>query len=648
MDLSKLSDDDLKAIAKGDMTAVSDEGLRMLAPPKSQGFARDYSMGAYRSLKNLYGLPVEGLNAIQKMVTPKPFEYGPAENQQQFGQTPSPFWGTSQDIESGLQRQGIDPESAPRNFAGMLGEYTVPTGLFGKVGTEVVSGILPAVGGYVARQVAPDSTLAEMLGAITPAALKHGGSGLLRRAVRSDPAAMRENLSRASDIGAPMTVGTASKSQPLLALEKMVSSIPGGVTPFRKSGEQASVAMRTKLAEIAGGEADDILKAGRVVDEGLFGDVTGWAARTGAKRNALYNKVDQLIPSNTLVNVDNAYNYSLIGNKGVQNADAISQGQLIDKEISAMMEQLAADRAANNGALPYEAVKRLRTKVGDLLGDRELISTERRKMLGEFYEALSQDMRQAATDRGPDALKTFERANRYHRARVKRLEDFYTGLDKKVKAEDIWNLAMGDKPRSASQVSAVRKGLTPTEWEYTRRTLISRMGRPTASMATESGAGFSAQTFLTNYEHMKRNGTADAVFGRGQFRKDMDNVAKFASDIREGSQVLANPSGTAALGLGASILYGAMSMGIGAAVTGSSLGGLVGMAGGVGMNNAVARQLNNPKFVHWLAQSNKMPMREIPNHVTRLTKIAANDPELLEVLPEYLDRVNVLLDQYSQ
>jgi hypothetical protein len=152
-------------------------------------------------------------------------------------------------------------------------------------------------------------------------------------------------------------------------------------------------------------------------------------------------------------------------------------------------------------------------------------------------------------------------------------------------------------------------------------------------------------TFLTNYEKAKRNGVATAIFGTGQFRKDLDDVAKYTSNLKGAADILANPSGTAARGLTGSVLFGALGL-PGAAATGLALGGgagaVAGAAVGLGSigtavlaNRKIAKMLNSPEFVHWLAQSTRVPQARLPGHIARLTTIAQNDPEMAEILADY-------------
>jgi hypothetical protein len=308
----------------------------------------------------------------------------------------------------------------------------------------------------------------------------------------------------------------------------------------------------------------------------------------------------------------------------------------IDPKVQSHFDDLATDLQANNGAVPYEAIKRLRTEVGDMLGDPELIGSSRRTLLKDFYSALSKDMESAANQAG--AGKEFARANTYHKARIARIEDFYTTLNKKVTPEDVWTAAIGDSPKSASRISAVRKALTPAEWDYVKKTVITRMGEPVASAAREGADNFSANTFLTNYERMKKTGTINSIFGQGNYRQDLDKVAKYASTLKSSADVLSNPSGTAGLGLTASVYFGALGMAATQAAVGGTPAGLVGITGGTIGNAAIARLLNNQKFIHWLARSTQVPpvgAYDIPNNLKRLAIIANNDDQFSEDVADY-------------
>jgi hypothetical protein len=400
--------------------------------------------------------------------------------------------------------------------------------------------------------------------------------------------------------------------------------------------------LRSRVERIIGGEADDIAKAGRTIDRGLFGD-GGFVSRFKAKSNSLYGAMDAKVPPQTPVPASNTYQYLSSSNKGVAGAPEMSTRMFVDDALQADADAFFADIHTNGGSIPYAALKKFRTRVGDALADPDLIGSEQRATMKRLYASLTDDMADVAQRNG--AQKEFKRANDYYSAGTKRIEDFFESVDKKVSGEDAYKALLGDNPQSATKILTLKKSLTPDEWNYVRRTFITRMGKPVASAATEGGPGFAPSTFLTNYEKAKKNGVANAVFGSGQFRKDIDDVAKYTSNLKASADILANPSGTAARGLTASVLFYALGLGpstVAAVAMGGGTGAVTGavMAGaGIGgatlANRSLAKALNDPKFVNWLATSTRISPARLPGHIGRLATIGANDPEMASFLADY-------------
>jgi hypothetical protein len=650
-DLARLEKALVAADAAGDTAAaqqIAAEIRRVRSQPVAepqqapQGAFRDFAAGTNRGLAGLAGLPVDAVTGALNAFLPEQ------------AQIRSPFGG-AESIERGLSAVGINSKG-PRNFPGIAGEYlaTAPlTGAFtaaraglgvaGGVAKEGLSGLLAAGGGYAASQAFPGNPLAEMAGALTPGAMRAGLAAVARPVVRGVPAqTVREGVDLANRVGAPVTAAAAVPSKPVQAMAGASSAVPGGVSIFKQAGDDAAAALRQRVSTIVGGEADDVARAGRTVSRGLFDD-GGFVSRFKAKGNQLYSAMDAKIPANTPVPASNTYTYLNSANKGVQGAPNMSARMFVDDALQQNADAFFKDIYDNGGSIPYEALKKFRTQIGDALADPDLIGSEQRATLKKLYGALSEDMADIAARKG--ATKEFDRANKYYAAGTKRIEDFFESLDRKVSGEDIYKAVLGDNPQSATKILTLKKSLTPDEWNYVRRTFVTRMGRPVASAASEAGTGFSPVTFLTNYEKAKRNGVATAIFGTGQFRKDLDDVAKYTSNLKGAADILANPSGTAARGLTGSVLFGALGL-PGAAATGLALGGgagaVAGAAVGLGSigtavlaNRKIAKMLNSPEFVHWLAQSTRVPPARMPGHIARLTTIAQNDPEMAEILADY-------------
>ncbi|MGG2362087.1 hypothetical protein ACE4Z5_24220, partial [Salmonella enterica] len=110
-------------------------------------------------------------------------------------------------------------------------------------------------------------------------------------------------------------------------------------------------------------------------------------------------------------------------------------------QLRGILDALVQD--AQRGPIPYQAVAALRSKIGRQLNDRVAVSDIPRAELEAVYGALSQDMRATAERAGPEALAAFDRANRFYRAGMQRVEGV---IDRVVKAnapERAYAFAMG-------------------------------------------------------------------------------------------------------------------------------------------------------------------------------------------------------------
>lgn len=105
----------------------------------------------------------------------------------------------------------------------------------------------------------------------------------------------------------------------------------------------------------------------------------------------------------------------------------------------------------------------------------------------------------------------------------------------------------------------------------------------------------------------------------------MDQVAKVAANLREGSQVFRNPSGTSQ-----ATNQAAAAGGLALAVVTGNMGAAGAIGSGMAGANLSARLLTNPRFVRWLARTTKMPAGAYGSAVNSLAATAkeTGDPDL--------------------
>ena len=151
-----------------------------------------------------------------------------------------------------------------------------------------------------------------------------------------------------------------------------------------------------------------------------------------------------------------------------------------------------------------------------------------------------------ATNAGPQALAAFTRANNHYRAGIKRVDDFLQRIAGKVSPEDVFKAATRGA-EGATTIRSIRRSLKPEEWDVVASTVLRRLGKATPGQQDELGEVFSVERFLTNWNRLPKE-SRDALFKGGnldRYARDLDAIAATAARIREGSRVLANPSGTA-------------------------------------------------------------------------------------------------------
>lgn len=306
-----------------------------------------------------------------------------------------------------------------------------------------------------------------------------------------------------------------------------------------------------------------------------------------------------------------------------QDATTIAQSKIPQiNDAKTQIDQLQQIVDASNGKLPYQAVKQLRTLVGDQLSDWTMTSDVPRSKWKALYGALSSDMEGAAQEAGPEATAALNRANNYTRAGMQRLDVLSSVIDKNGGPEAVYKAVTAGTKEGATTLRAVMQSLPDDAQKTLSATVLRRLGVAKAGVQDDSGGVFSTETFLTNWNTMSPQAKS-ALFDRQgpAFRQNMDQIAKVASNLRDGSSVFKNPSGTgqavaqttAAATFITSLLTG--NFGAAGAVAGTVVGA-----------NLSARLLTNPNAVKWLAEATKAPASAVPSLLNRAAQ--SGDPDL--------------------
>lgn len=367
------------------------------------------------------------------------------------------------------------------------------------------------------------------------------------------------------------------------------------------------------------------------------------AGRFSAMANDQANRVNKWVPVPGMPRVTGRYSPfpDRVGEAQSAAGEATGIARTRSAQIRAT-DDVIADLTSlveeQNGRLPYTAIKQLRTLVGTELADAGPLSDVPRSKWKALYGALSADMEAAAEAAGPKAVRDLKRANGYHRAGMRRMDYIESVIDRHGGPEAVFRATTAGTKEGATTLRAVMQSLPPDAQKSVSATVLRRLGRAAAGSQDDIGSQFSTERFLTNWNNLSTPAKAVLFdrYGKG-FRQDMDQVAKVAANLREGSQVFRNPSGTA----GAAAQTSAAAGFVAALVSGQPAVAAA-IAGGVAGAGVTARLMTSPSVVSWLAKGTLAPRSAMPALLAQAAR--SNDSDLRE-LAQYLEQTTEANEQ---
>jgi len=497
---------------------------------------------------------------------------------------------------------------------------------------QALSGIAGATGASLAEEAGAGpigQATAGIAGSLAPSVAPLSGAGL--RAVGRAGATqeqIRKNIETFAQAGTTPSAGQATGKTVIQGLESSMGRIPGsiGVMRGKAVSQQAEVGEKVKQMAEELSRVKEPTVAGAGIQRGVE-DV--FIPRARAIESGLYNRLDESIPKFKPVKAKNTYAALEELSRPIEGAPALSRNQmLISQEITALKNDLESDLLNAQGDIPFSALKGLRSRIGEKLSSVNLLSNVPQGAYKRIYGAISDDLKEAAKESGPDALTALSRANKYTKALHERT-DKLQGFINKNEPERIYRAAFEGTELGATRLRAVMQSLPKPEQKAVASAFISKMGKALPGQQDELGDVFSTERFLTNWNKLSPE-SKQVLFNRfgSRYRSNMDKIAETAAKIREGSKILANPSGTAAAGVQPATLAV-----IATAIAGGQYKLLAGLLGASALSRASAKAFTNPKYVNWLAQNSNIPTEAIPGAIATLSNIAKedNDPDLAQI-----------------
>jgi hypothetical protein len=427
--------------------------------------------------------------------------------------------------------------------------------------------------------------LSELAGGIGPSLVTTLPQMALRAIVRGGAAGQQVMQAAIDDFkaaGTTPTIGQATQRPVWRGVESILAKLPGssGVMTNKAAAQGQELGLNvTNLADTLSPRMD-ATRAGQSIERG----VGQFAQNVGAQRKALYWQADQHIPPNTPMQLPNTQQTLGRLTTPTPGAEATTAGE-VNPKISQLAQNVSTDMAS--GSMPYSAAQAVRSRIGQQLNNTGLTVDKPTAEYSALYGSLSNDMAAAARKQGPEAAQAMSRANTYYKVSADRLKslDHVVGKDA---PEAIFNAAMSGTKDGATTLTKIMRSLPQQATRDVAAAVLKRLGQAPASLQNAATDAFNSSTFLSNWSKFSP-AARNALFDRlgPDFRARVDAITRVTSNLRDGSKVFSNPSGTAAAH--------AQNIGYGALAT-SGLGALIGhplplaiTGGGMGLNYTLAQ-----------------------------------------------------------
>jgi len=487
-------------------------------------------------------------------------------------------------------------------------------------------GIIGGLASEAARQAGagPVGQMVAGVGAAGIPAIATGGEQALKTIARggAKPSEILGNIRAFGDVGLTPSAGQATQATPIKAVEASMGKVPFSYDVMRDFGTSQQKVLQERLKGIA--EELSLVTEPSVAGAGIKEGVPKVFGQKRLVESRLYRNLDQLLPAKTQTKLDNFKTTLDEITGGIKGAPALSE-QFQNPKIASIKNAFDADVNKKTGTLSLEAVKKIRSEIGEALSGIKILNDVPRREYKMLYGALSEDMKNIAAQKGPDALRAFNRANAYSKAlheRADRLQSFI----QKIEPEAVYQATISGAKSGGTRIAAVMKSIPVEDQKAVTTAFVDRMGKALPGQQTDIGDAWSSNTFLTNWNKLS-NPAKQQLFGRygSSFMKDMEKIARASSLIRSGGNVLANPSGTAA-GLAPVATAVALASSAGA----GKFGVAKGIVGFVGSSYLGSKLFTNPKYVRWLAKNVDITPNQVPAAVMDLQTIAndEDDPNL--------------------
>lgn len=427
---------------------------------------------------------------------------------------------------------------------------------------------------------------AGLAASILPTAAPYAAKAAVRGALRGGEAGRQRvanNIAtfEAAGAGVP-SVGQATESRVARGMESGLAKVPGGAGVMNRFAQAQSDNLAASVAKLSAELAPDAsaANAGEAITRGINAFKAGFKAEQGR----MYGVLEQFLPKDAPIQVQRSQQALSALNEAIEGAPELSKF-FRNSKIADIQRAFGADlkRSAEaalpkggpqfnpgapdvqNASLPLEAVKKIRSLVGEEISNNSLMADVPRSKWRALYGALSEDLGEAASRAGPEAKAQWDRVNAFGAEHMRRLDELSSIVSRDA-PEKVFQAALSGTDQGNTVISRVMTAIPVENRREVAAAVLQKMGRATPGKQNELGSEFSSETFLTNLARLspKARETLFGALDQADVPQRVGQMGRVAANRREGSQVFSNPSGTGqsvaqlatGVGLGGSIMSG--------------------------------------------------------------------------------------------
>lgn len=344
-----------------------------------------------------------------------------------------------------------------------------------------------ATGGAAAEAFPTHPMVAAMLGSIPGAGLANMAVSAPQRvgaALFSKPNV--EPYAAFDRLGLPTQLSGTTTGEPgLVYAEKLAARMPGSEGAVANARNALTSSWQDKLNEVANGMGS--ASTPQELGTSLQGAANNWVNDFKTNTGNLWNDFYSKVPQDTPVNVS-GYQGALDKVNGNFAGAPASGAVLQPGTAKALSGALAQDTQATGplpapAVLPWDAVKNIRSSIGEKLANPQIVSDMPQAALKQIYGGLTNDMKTAAGGVSPDALDAFNTANAATAAGHSMLDDHIGPILQATTPEQAAQYAMGQARTGGTRVGALATALPSAAGDmgaYALRNAATNNESPTA------------------------------------------------------------------------------------------------------------------------------------------------------------------------